>query len=216
MLRYCENGDFIMKVIAFNGSPHGDGVIQTALERMCAVLARENIETEIVHTGNEIIRGCADCRKCRELHKCVFNDDIVNRAAEKVNNSCGIIIGSPVYYGGIAGAFKCFLDRLFFSGLDLEFKAAAAIVSCRRSGGIGVYQQINNYFNLAKAFIVPSMYWTVVHGNNPDELQEDKEGLQIAETSACNMAWLIKAIDLAKKELPLPEKTDRIRTNFVR
>jgi len=205
-----------MNIIAFNGSPHNDGVIQTILEKMCEELEKEKIGTEIVQVGKENIRGCIDCRKCTELRKCVFNDDLVNSAAEKVNAASGIIIGSPVYYGSIAGNFKCFLDRLFFPGLNLSFKPASAVVSCRRSGGINAFHQLNNYFNLARAVIVPSIYWGVVHGNNREELMDDAEGLQIAKSSAQNMAWLIKALELAKKEIPLPEKFKRVRTNFVR
>ncbi|MCL2068177.1 MAG: flavodoxin family protein [Treponema sp.] len=204
-----------MKVIAFNGSPHDDGVIQSALEFMCEELEKEKIETEIIQAGKEPIRGCIDCRKCFELDKCVF-DDLVNIAAEKVNAADGIIIGSPVYYGSIAGNFKCFLDRLFFSGLDLSFKPASAIVSCRRSGGINAFHQMNNYYNLAKAVIVPSVYWGVVHGNNKNELLEDKEGLHIVKTSAATMAWFIKAIAHAKKEIPFPVEPKRPRTNFIR
>jgi len=205
-----------MKVVAFNGSPHNDGVIQTALTAMCKILEGEGISTEIIQVGGENIRGCIDCKKCRELHKCVFDGDPVNSAIEKINSADGIITGSPVYYGSIAGNFKCFLDRLFFSGLNLEFKIASAIVSCRRSGGINAFQQMNNYFNLSRAIIAPSIYWGVLHGNTGNELQEDKEGLQIACTSAQNMAWLIKAIALVKKEIPPPEKIHRERTNFIR
>ena len=205
-----------MKVIAFNGSPHNNGVIQTAIESMCAEMENEKIGTEIIQAGKGAIRGCVDCRKCRELGKCAFDDDLVNVAAEKAREADGIIIGSPVYYGSIAGTFKCFLDRLFFSGLALDFKPASALVSCRRSGGINAYHQMNNYFTLARAVIVPSIYWPIMHGNNSEESQEDKEGLQIVKTTAANMAWLIKAIDKAKKEMPLPEKPDRIRTNFIR
>ncbi|MDR1575203.1 MAG: flavodoxin family protein [Treponema sp.] len=204
-----------MKVIAFNGSPHNYGVIQKALSLMASALEKEGIETGIVQAGEDI-RGCIDCRKCKELGKCVFDDDLVNRAAEMTAGADGIIIGSPVYYGGIAGNFKCFLDRLFFSGLRLDFKPASALVSCRRSGGINVFHQLNNYFNLAGAVITPSIYWGVVHGNSPEELAEDKEGIFIAENAARNMAWLIKALALGKKEIPLPAATARPRTNFIR
>ena len=205
-----------MKIIAFNGSPHNDGVIQSSLEIMAAELENEGINTEIIQAGKENIPGCIDCRKCRGLGKCFFDNDLVNSAAEKVNSADGIIIGSPVYYGSIAGNFKCFLDRLFFSGLRLEFKAATAVVSCRRSGGINAFHQMNNYFNLAGAFIVPSIYWGVIHGNNSEELKVDKEGCHIVKTSARNMAWLVKAIALAKKEIPVPAKAERPWTNFVR
>jgi multimeric flavodoxin WrbA len=205
-----------MNIIAFNGSPHTDGVIQEGLTLMCGALEQEGIAAEIVQAGKENIRGCVDCRKCAELGSCVFNDDMVNRARERVDAADGIIIGSPVYYGSIAGNFKCFLDRLFFSGLKLDYKAAAALVSCRRSGGINTFHQLNNYFNLARAFIVPSIYWGVIHGNNREELEEDREGLQILETSGRHMAWLVKTLALGKKEIPLPPMTGRVRTNFIR
>jgi len=205
-----------MKIIAFNGSPNNDGVIQNALELMCAELEHEGIQTEIVQVGRENIRGCIDCRKCRELGKCVFNDDLVNTSAEKVNAADGIITGSPVYYGSIAGNFKCFLDRLFFSGVRLEYKAAAAVVSCRRAGGINAFHQMNNYFNLTGAFIAPSVYWEIVHGSNREESLQDAEGLYVAKRSARSMAWLIKSIALAKKEIPLPAVETRPWTNFIR
>jgi multimeric flavodoxin WrbA len=205
-----------MKVIAVNGSPHHDGVIARGLEFMRAVLEKEGIETETIQAGRENIQGCIDCRKCRKTGKCAFDGDLVNRTAEMVNNADGLIIGSPVYYGSIAGNFKCFLDRLFFSGTRLDWKPAAALVSCRRSGGINAFHQMNNYLNLAGAVIVPSIYWGVIHGSSAEELMDDKEGIHIVETSARNMAWLMKTIALGKKEIPFPEKLKRPWTNFVR
>ena len=74
---------------------------------------------------------------------------------------------------------------------------------------------MNNYFNLARAVIVPSVYWGVVHGNSPEELLEDKEGIYIAETAARNMAWLLKVLDRGKKEIPPPVHPKRPWTNFV-
>jgi len=205
-----------MKVMAYNGSPNDDGVIQNALELMCAELEQEGIKTEIVQVGRENIRGCIDCRECRELGKCAFNDDLVNSEAEKVNSADGIIIGSPVYYGSIAGNFKCFLDRLFFSGLRLEYKAACAVVSCRRSGGINAFHQMNNYFNLTGAFIAPSVYWEIVHGSSRNESLDDEEGIYVVKHSARSMAWLIKSIELAKRQIPLLEFDVRPWTNFIR
>jgi multimeric flavodoxin WrbA len=127
----------------------------------------------------------------------------------------GVILGTPVYYGSIAGTFKSFLDRLFFSGVDMKFKAGAAVVSLRRSGGIGTFHQINNYFNLAQIVITPGVYWDVIHGNTPEELNGDEEGTQIMEIQGRNMAWLIKTLDAGKKSVPAPQPVRRKRTNFI-
>ncbi|MDR2048905.1 MAG: flavodoxin family protein, partial [Treponema sp.] len=56
---------------------------------------KNGIAVELVHTGNQRIRGCIDCGKCREPGKCVFDDDLVNRCAEKLSGADGIILGSP-------------------------------------------------------------------------------------------------------------------------
>jgi multimeric flavodoxin WrbA len=205
-----------MNVVAFNGSPHREGVVHHGLLAMKEELEKEGIGTAIIHVGNELIHGCIDCGVCRKApFKCVFDDDPVNSCREKLNAADGLILGSPVYYGGVAGAFKAFLDRLFVPGARMRYKAAAVAVSLRRSGGISTFHQLNNYLNLVQALIVPSVYWEVIHGNNPKELEEDREGLQIMRITGRNMAWLMKTIAAGKKEIPLPEEPARERTNFI-
>jgi multimeric flavodoxin WrbA len=205
-----------MNVIAFNGSPHADGVVAKGISIMKGELEKEGIAVEVLHVGNKDIHGCMDCQRCRELKHCAISGDIVNEAYEKMQAADGLILGSPVYYGSIAGTFKSFLDRLFFPGPDMKFKAGAAVVSLRRTGGIGTFHQLNNYFNLSRMIITPSVYWDVIHGNNAEETMEDKEGLQIMEIQGQNMAWLIKTLYAGRKEIPLPPPiSERKRTNFI-
>ncbi|MDR1468881.1 MAG: flavodoxin family protein [Spirochaetaceae bacterium] len=151
---------------------------------------------------------------------CVLKDDgphagFVNECRRKVEAADGVILGSPVYYGGIAGNYKCFLDRLFFQGTRLDYKPAAVVASLRRSGGIATYHQLGNYLTLAGAVIVPTCYWNVIHGNTPDELAEDMEAVSIMKVIGKNMAWLLRSLDAAKKTVPLPEHERRNWTNFI-
>ena len=65
--------------------------------------------------------------------------------------------------------------------------------------------------------LVSSQYWNSVHGNNAEEVVQDKEGLQIMRTLGNNMAWLIKCIAAGKAagiHPPTPEAWEP--TNFVR
>ncbi|MDR2618205.1 MAG: flavodoxin family protein [Treponema sp.] len=205
-----------MKVIAFNGSPHKDGVVAAGISVIAGELKKEGIETEVAHIGHLAIHGCTDCRKCRELGRCALSGDPVNEWSGKMQSAQGIILGTPVYYGGIAGTFKSFLDRLFFPGPDMRYKIGASVVSLRRTGGIATFQQLNNYFNLAQMIITPGVYWDIIHGNTPEELSGDKEGIQIMEIQGRNMAWLIKALSAGGKEVPPPPPvTGRKRTNFI-
>ena len=65
--------------------------------------------------------------------------------------------------------------------------------------------------------IVSSNYWNMVHGNTPEEVLQDKEGLQIMRTLGKNMAWILKCIEAGKKSgINYPELEDKIRTNFIR
>lgn len=205
-----------MKVIAFNGSPHQKGTTYRGISTMSGELEKEGVSTELVWVGNREIRGCIGCGKCRELRACVFDDDPVNQLREKVNESDGIILGSPVYYGGIAGTFKCFLDRLFFPGVDLRFKPGATVAALRRSGGVTVFHQLSNYLNLAQVLITPGFYWGAIHGNNADEVLRDEEGMQLMRTLGRNMAWLLKTLDAGKIPIPRPPEEKRARTNFIR
>lgn len=65
--------------------------------------------------------------------------------------------------------------------------------------------------------VVSSQYWTMVHGNTPEEVKKDLEGMQTMRVLGRNMAWLIKCIELGKKNNILkPELEERERTNFIR
>ena len=205
-----------MKVIALNGSPHESGVVATGISVIAAELKKEGITTEVVHVGNKNIQGCMACRKCMELKRCVITGDIVQETLEKVPSVEGLILGSPVYFGGVAGTFKSFLDRFFFSRPNLRYKVGATVVSLRRSGGNATFHQLNNYFNLSQMIITPGQYWDVIHGNSAEEVQQDIEGMQIMEVQGRNMAWLIKTIAAGKKEVREPDPLDRKMTNFIR
>jgi multimeric flavodoxin WrbA len=202
-----------MKVIAFNGSPHEAGTTWRGIAAVTEELEKAGIETEIVHAGKGPVQGCTGCGSCFAAGKCRF-DDIVNESKEKLAAAQGLLLASPVYYGGIAGTFKSFLDRLFFTGPDLKFKVGAGIVALRRSGGIAAFQQLNNYLNLAQVIIAPSRYWGVFHGANADQALQDGEGMSILRTLGKNMAWLLKTA--AASPEPFPAAEQRVMTNFIR
>lgn len=207
-----------MKVLLINGSPKAKGCTYTALCEVAKELEKENIETEIFHVGNKPIRGCMACGGCNSTSgKCVFNDDTVNIALEKAKEADGFIFGSPVHYAGASGQITSFLDRFFYAGSGFQYKPGAAIVSCRRGGSTAAFEQLNKYFTISNMPIVSSQYWNMVHGNTPDEVRQDLEGMQTMRTLGRNMAWLLKCINAGKKAgIELPEKEQRVATNFIR
>lgn len=205
-----------MKVVLINGSPNLKGCTYTALEEVSKTLNQEGIETEIIHVGNKDIRGCIACRQCKTKGKCVF-DDLVNEVAPKFNDCDGIVIGSPVYYASANGTLISFIDRLFYSmTADKTMKVGAAVVSCRRGGNTATFDELNKYFTISGMPVASSQYWNMVHGNSPEEVKQDLEGMQTMRTLGKNMAFLIKSIQLGKEQFGLPEKEIHTFTNFIK
>ncbi|MGF7146162.1 multimeric flavodoxin WrbA [Anaerotaenia torta] len=205
-----------MKVVAINGSPRPRGNTYTALKTVCDELEKQEIETEILHVGNLEIKGCIGCNRCRGGY-CVFSDEELRALVDKIYASDGILLGSPVYYAGIAGTMKSFLDRLFYPNHGrLRLKIGASIAVPRRSGGITTFDQLNNYFLISEMLIAPSYYWNVIHGGAPGEVTQDDEGMSVLRNLANNMSWMLKIKDYSKAVLPEPDPVSRKWTNFIR
>lgn len=206
-----------MNVLLINGSPHKNGCTFTALSIVAGQLNEQGIETNILHIGNKPISGCIACGKCAQTGLCVFDTDPVNKGIDLAKKADGIVVGSPVFYAGPNGALCAFLDRMFYhKNAPYAYKPAAAVVSCRRGGASATFDRLNKYFTISSMPVVSSQYWNAVHGNTPEEVMQDKEGLQIMRTLGRNMAWLLKCIEAAKDTVPYPQKEKGERTNFIR
>lgn len=208
------NKDRQQKVLLVNGSPHRNGNTFTALSEVAKTLEEEGISSEIVHIGNRPVQGCIGCYKCKEKVICVFQDETYLKLRGKLEAADGIIIGSPVYFGGPSGSLCALLDRLFYSSGGLaQYKPAASVVVCRRGGATATFDRLNKYFTILNMPIVPLQYWNSVHGRNPGEALQDAEGLQTMRTLAHNMAWMLR--NLRNSDTPT-ETEERIHTNFIR
>lgn len=210
-----------MKVICINGSPRPEGNTAVALREMAVELREQGIEVETIHVGNKPIRGCLACGTCirKKNERCVINDDPVNEIIQKMKAADGVVLGSPVYYAGIAGIMKCFCDRAFYvsganGGLFAD-KVGAAVVAARRSGGSAAWAGLNYYLTISKMQIAGSSYWNIVHGALAGEAEADAEGLQTVRNTAKQMAWLMKLKEAAK-DVPAPEYDKGARTSFIR
>lgn len=209
-----------MKVTAFNGSPNKEGNTWHAISMVAAELDKAGIETEIIHVGNKVIRGCTACGQCvkNRNEQCVLDDE-VNGWIQKMKFADGIILGSPVHYAAMGGTLKSFLDRAFYvtsvnDGM-LRHKVGAAVVAVRRSGGLTTFDQLNNFLCYAEMLIPTSNYWNVIHGARPGEVTQDEEGVQIMRVLGKNMAWLMKLVENGRGTVAPPEREAKIYMNFI-
>ncbi len=208
-----------MKVLLINGSPHQFGCTYTALREVASSLNKNDVATEIYHIGAEPIRGCVGCGSCFTTDKCVF-DDGVNEISSRLVEFDGIVVGSPVYYASASGQLCCFLDRLFYSNMHsgrMAGKIAAAVVSCRRGGASAAFDRLNKYLTISKMPVATSQYWNQVHGNKPEEVLQDIEGMQTMRTLGESIAYdLRNRYAGLRQHVKRPEYEKPIMTNFIR
>ena len=207
-----------MKVLMINGSPHQFGCTYTALNIIADELKAQGVESEIVWLGVKPSAGCISCLNCRKTGGVCAFDDIVNQIAQKAKDADGYVFGAPVHYSSPNGAMICALDRLFYSnGASMQFKPAASIVSARRAGTTASYDVLNKYIGINNMIQVPSTYWNMVHGNCPEDVLKDEEGVCIMRAIGSNMAWILKLLNGAKgTNLEKPVIIPKVRTNFIK
>lgn len=206
-----------MKVLLINGSPKPKGCTYTALSAVADELIAVGIETEIFHIGAAPIGGCRDCKVCKKTKRCVF-DDVVNIGADKIAAADAVVFGSPVHYASLSGNMTCFLDRVAYSQPEVfRYKPAAICVTARRAGTTSTLDQLVKYPMFFHMPLVNASYWPMVHGETPEELQEDLEGMMLMRQLGYNMAWMLRCIEAGKAAgYPHPAHINRPMTNFVR
>lgn len=204
------------KVLLINGSPRENGNTFTVLSEVAKTLNSEGIDTEIISIGKKAVQGCIACGMCGRTGKCTFNDDLYYKVMRVVKDGIdGLIIGSPVYYGGPNGSLCALLDRVFYSlGPDLQYKPGASVVVCRRGGATAAFDRLNKYFTMMNMPLVSSQYWNLAYGQTPGQAALDEEGMQTMRTLGRNMAWLLNK--LSTGEGGIPEKEQRVWTSFIR
>ena len=205
-----------MKVLIINGSPRKDGNTAIATAEIAKTLKEENIEVIEYQIGTKGIRGCTACNSCRLNGVCVFDDD-VRKLAEIFEDADGVVVASPVYYASANGSLISLLDRLFYStSFNKTMKVGASVAVARRGGCSATFDQLNKYFTICNMPVVSGTYWNQVHGNTPEEVKQDLEGMQTMRTLARNMTFLMRSIALGKEQYGLPQREKGIATNFIR
>ena len=207
-----------MKVLLVNGSAKVHGNTARALAEVAGALEADGIETEVFQLGAKPIRDCIDCQCCRtQGGGCVFDDDVVNELIAAAREADGFVFGSPVYYAHPSGRILSVLDRAFYAGGDaFAHKPSAAVAVARRGGTSTTFDVLNKYLTINQMPVVSSTYWNNVFGRNPDEAEQDAEGLATMRNIGHNMAWLLRCIQAGAAAGIEPPVAEHAHTNFIR
>ncbi len=208
-----------MKVIAINGSPRANGNTKTALDFMGEVFTQEGIQFEVMHIGSKLA-PCTGCFRCAKTHECTLPDDGLNEMYQKLIQADGVVFASPVYFASITSGMRCFMDRIgcidMNNGRQFRFKVGAPLAVARRAGAVNAIDELVHYINYFQMIIPGSLYWPLAFGNKPGEVAQDAEGVQTAQVLAQSMAFVMKAMEAGKAQVPVPELPRKTFTNFIR
>lgn len=124
-----------MKFFAVNGSPRKTkntaALLEKTLEGAKSAKVGEPIETEMIHVYDLNYQSCISCFECKRVGgksygNCAVKDSLTP-VLQQLAEADGIIFGSPVYFGGITGKMKSFLERFLFqySVYDMHYSSLA-------------------------------------------------------------------------------------------
>ena len=191
-----------MKVIGISGSPRPEGNTTLLVREALNAIAEEGIETEFISLADKELNPCIGCNICKETGTCQIIDD-VDEILEKMKEADGIILGSPVYFGGVSAQLKMLMDRSrpLRIGFQLRNKVGGAIaVGASRNGGQETtIQQIHNFFLIHSMIVVgdndpTAHYGGTGVGKSPGDCKNDDIGLETARNLGKKIAEVVKLI----------------------
>lgn len=182
-----------MKAIAVNGSPRPTGNTFYLLSTVLGELELKGISTQVIQAGGRDIHGCIACGACRKssVARCAFDDDIINEALAAIDQADILILGSPVYFGGLTAQMKAFIDRVGYVCRPhklLKGKICASVTAARRNGALTAFNAMNNLFTISEGIVVGSSYWNQGVGGAVGDVAADEEGIQTMKTLGQNIA----------------------------
>ena len=189
-----------VRVAAINGSPRKNGNTQLMLDAAVETMKSEGIDVEHISLADHDIKPCDGCEMCnKEPWACPIEDD-APKVLKKMVAADGILMGSPVYFGGVTAQMKALFDRsaMPYKEMELKDKVGGAL-SC--GGGLHGGQeltiwQIVTFFTMHDMIVANSsggLYGAMGVGNDRGDVRNDLEGLKSARNLGKRMVELLKS-----------------------
>lgn len=100
-------------VLIINGATRINGNTDILIERVIAGANNTGLAPMLIELRHKHISDCIGCYQCLKESRCSFRDDMTE-IRDNINKAKLIIFASPLYWCGVTGLMKTFIDRLFF------------------------------------------------------------------------------------------------------
>jgi multimeric flavodoxin WrbA len=101
------------KVVLVSGSPRAKGNTDTLLREIGRALEAAGLTTVFLALRDYAIHSCIGCERCRKDKTCTAFYDGMHLLYPLIEESKGLVLGSPTYNYNITPEMKCFIDRLY-------------------------------------------------------------------------------------------------------
>lgn len=186
-----------MKVLGIVGSTRKGGNTEVLVREVLNAAKKEGAETEVVFLSAFQLSPCNACHVCDRTSPpiCTIKDD-VEKITEQMVKTDGVVIGSPVYYGGVTSEMKIFIDRVGYLNrargrTTFENRIGGAVAVARRSGLTATLDQLIDFL-LSMKMILPGSARVRGIGNRRGEVRKDEEGMQEARMLGADIVTLAK------------------------
>lgn len=197
-----------MKVIGLLGSPVKRGT-SLLLESSLDTIAKNNINTELLHIKDYELEFCRGCNTCLKEGRCVIDDDLT-KIGDKLIEADGIIFASPSYFGLPTAELKNLMDRSRYLKMQdhkLKNKVMGVVASSglNQGGGQSTIEAINR-FGLTHGMIIigpashPQSEANMVVGTSETtdgfrRVSDDKKAVKLAKNLAERMVEILKLLN---------------------
>ena len=117
-----------MKVIALNGSPRKNWNTYILLDEALKGAKSKGAEVELINLYDITYKGCISCFACKLkgniVNQCVIKDSLYP-VLQKIRESKGLILGSPIYFNCVSGEMRSLMERLFFPYISYDKKPSS-------------------------------------------------------------------------------------------
>jgi multimeric flavodoxin WrbA len=113
-MEHATNMNPSRRVVALSSSPRHRGNSRRGAEAVLEGAAAAGHETELVHLADHVRGLLRNCRECRRSDgSCSIDDDYREILFDKVIPADALVLATPIWWYGMSGQLKNFLDRMF-------------------------------------------------------------------------------------------------------
>lgn len=196
-----------MKVVGICGSPKKqNSTTAFGLNKALESVEACGVRTELIELSRYSFQGCIDCGKCRKEYTCSLDDDFTRELIPllKDDDIKGIILASPVYFGGVTHLMKAFIDRCVVfrrNGFRFEGLVAAALTVGRsRNGGqeLALMDLIKNSLIQGMTVVADasptSHFGGILWSGNEQGIENDRPGIETAQNMGKRVGETVKKL----------------------